>query len=299
MALFSSSTKSQTERTPLHKNIVNPWGHGYWGLAQTPMEMFPGQTYAGQDPLQAEALGMREQYARGLGGMVDPAMAAWQSTLSAPDVASNPYVQGMLEQQQRLAGRNLQENILPSIQSGAIGAGQLGSSRQGVAEGLAARGTQEALLNQAADTQMNAYLAGLGQQQFGLGATPGMIGLGQMPADILSGVGGERRVEEQLAIDEAMRRHQFEQEEPWQRYERFAGTYFPATSGYGETTTKQSQTPSAFQVGSQLAGLGMAGYGMFGGGGQGFSNPFSQPWQMGGYGPIPGMQGMGGWGRRF
>ena len=299
MGLFSSESKSQTQVDPMRRDQVIALSDQLFGLSQQPFEMFPDQMYAGQDPLQAEALGMQEAYARGLGGMVDPAMQAWGSMLSAPDVANNPYVQGMLDQQQRLAGRNLAENIMPAIQSGAIGAGQLGSSRQGVAEGIAARGTQEALLNQAAQTQMDAYRMGLGQQQFGLGATGQMMGLGQMPAQILSGVGAERRAEDQLALDEEMRRFQFEQDEPWMRMERLVPTYNALTGQYTTTTNTQQTTPSAFQVGSQLAGLGLAGYGLgaFGGGGgaaPGFTAGFGpQGYNFalgGGYGTVPGSQ---------
>ena len=46
-----------------------------------------------------------------------------------------------------------------------MASGQLGSSRQGIAEGLAARGTQEALANANAQTMMDAYGKGLGAQQ--------------------------------------------------------------------------------------------------------------------------------------
>ncbi len=298
MSLFSSKTKSQTQVDPMRRDQVIALSDQLFGLSQQPFEMFSGQMYAGMDPLQREALGMQEAYARGLGGMMDPAMGAWQSMLTAPDVASNPYVQGMLEQQGSLLNRNLQENILPGIQTGAIGAGQLGGSRQGVAEGIAARGTQEALASQAAQTQMDAYLAGLGQQRFGLGQTGTMMGLGQMPAQILSGVGGARRAEDQLALDEEMRRFQFEQDEPWMRMERLVPTYNALTGQYTTSTNEQQTTPSAFQVGSQLAGLGLAGYGLgaFGGGGGGASPGFNvgfgpQGYNFamgGGYGTVPG-----------
>lgn len=269
MAFFSSEDKTSTEVTPIRKDQSYDWMDRYYGLLDKPMELYPEQMYAGMDPLQEEALGMREQYARGIGGMVDPALQAWQGTLNAPDVANNPYVQAMLEQQSNLLGRNFQENLLPGIQSGAIGAGQLGSSRQGVAEGLAARGTQEALASQAAATQMDAYGKGLAQQQWGLGAAPGMIGLGGAGADMLMGVGDIRRSEDEKAVQESMYRHDYAQQEPWNRMERFAQTYFPVTQPYAQTDVKSKTTPSALQMGGQLAGLGLAGAGMYQGFGLG------------------------------
>ena len=46
---------------------------------------------------------------------------------------------------QNLLNQNLQENLLPGISQTANAAGQLGGARQGVAQGLAIRGTQQAL----------------------------------------------------------------------------------------------------------------------------------------------------------
>ncbi len=292
MALFSSKQKTRERVTPYDEGQLRSILDRLNILGATPQEFFPDQTYAGMDPLQSEALGMQESYARGLGGMIDPTMAAWQSTLNAPDVASNPYVQGMIGQQADVLNRNLQENLLPSIQSGAIGAGQLGSSRQGVAEGIAMRGTQEALANQMADTQMQAYLSGLGQQRFGLGAAPQMMSMGAQPAEMLMGVGDIRRAEEQRGIDEAMARHAFEQDEPWQRLQRQAGMFQPLTLPYATRETRTKTSPSALQIGGQLAGLGMMGAGLYSGYGgtpaasppatgvySGYANPYrNNPW---------------------
>ncbi len=276
MALFSSESKSQQTTDPMRRDQVVGWQNRMYGLMDRPFQFFPGQTYADMDPLQQEALQQQEAYARGMGGMVDPAMQAWQSTLTAPDVANNQYVQAMLGQQADLLNRNLFENLIPEAEMGAIAAGQFGGSRQGIAEGIAMRGTQEALARQAASTQMDAYLAGLGQQRYGISAAPGMASFGMTPSTILSDVGAVQRSEAQRAIDEEMARFQFAQEEPWRRLERFAGTYFPASEPYSTTTTEQQYTPSAFQVGSQLAGLGMSGYGLY----RGLQNPMG----YGGYG---------------
>ncbi len=268
MALFTSKAKQEREVKPYDEQQLNEMLGRLRGLGATPMQFFPGQTYAEMDPRQTEALGMREEFARGMGGMVDPTMAAWRSTLSAPDVANNPYVQGMLEQQADIAGRTLREAI-PGIESQAIAAGGLGGSRQGVVEALRERGIREALAQSAAQTQLGAYGQGLAQQRYGLSAAPGMAGFGMMPADVLGGVGATYRTEDQRAINEAMARHQFAQEEPWQRIQRQAALFNPLTLPYAATETTSSTTPSAFNIGTQLAGLGLAGAGMFGLGGGG------------------------------
>ena len=53
--------------------------------------------------------------------------------------------------------RNLQRNILPGINSGAIAAGGFGGSRQGIAQGLAIGDTNQGLSNALAGLYGNAY----------------------------------------------------------------------------------------------------------------------------------------------
>ena len=98
-------------------------------------------------------------------GQIYDAQRAQSFALNSPDAANNPYVQNMMQSNQFMANRNLSENLLPMIDSGAVAAGQMGGSRQGIAQGLAMRGTQEALANANAQTMMDAYGKGLGAQQ--------------------------------------------------------------------------------------------------------------------------------------
>ena len=111
-------------------------------------DYYPGQTFAGRDPLSDQAQNLRLNYATSsMPGQIYDTQRAQSFALNSPDVANNPYVQNMMQSNQFMANRNLSENILPRLGSGAVAAGQYGGSRQGIAEGIAARGTQEALAN--------------------------------------------------------------------------------------------------------------------------------------------------------
>ena len=90
--------------------------------------------------------------------------------------------------------RNLTENLLPSIDRGAIASGNLGSSRAGVAQGIATRGTQDRIADVSAQMRGNAYqdalnrsyanLAGNRQAQLG-----GIGGLGTSGQNMLGAAG--------------------------------------------------------------------------------------------------------------
>jgi hypothetical protein len=103
---------------------------------------------------------------------------------SAPSVVGsymNPYNDAVVNRIGQLAGRNLQENLMPAINSNFIRAGQFGSAPMQTAVGNALRDTQESALA----AQANALNTGYGQamtaaqtdlaRQAGLGQTAGNL----------------------------------------------------------------------------------------------------------------------------
>lgn len=99
----------------------------------------------------------------------------------------NPYLQSMVNAATRGVAENFNENIIPGIRTNAAGVGQYGSSRQGIAEGLAARGAANAMSDIATNlyggqyqSDMNRALeaanAFTGAQQAGAGITSSLRG---------------------------------------------------------------------------------------------------------------------------
>lgn len=99
-------------------------------------------------------------------------------------MAINPYIQQQADAIQAASNQNLAQNVMPGIRSGALGAGQYGSSRQGIAEGVAAGNAQTGVAGAQAQLYGNAYAQdqnnALQQQsinnQYSLGV--GNLGLG-------------------------------------------------------------------------------------------------------------------------
>lgn len=289
--IFSSESKSESTVTPYDEAQLQSMLARLSELGGTPMEMYPDQMYADMTPEQTQALNMRRQFAGGMGQMVDPAMSAWQSSLNAPDVANNPYVQGMMEQNEASLNRNFQE-MMPAIDASMLGVNErLGGSGQGVAQGIAARGTQEALANANAGMMMDAYGQGLGQQRYAMGAAPGMAQFGMMPADVMMGVGDVERAEAQRGVSEDISRFNFAQQEPWQRLQNQAGLFNPLTLPYASAQTTSESTPSIADAASQVASMAMGFPTMSGGGGGvpgGVPGGYSQALASGNYNmPAP------------
>jgi len=98
------------------------------------------------------AQGIYDQAAQGFGQMMDPGISP------------------QLEAYQRQVQNNLQDSLLPAIQGGAGMAGQMGGSRQGVAEGLAlARGNQ-----QVTDMAANLYNDDMNRMMGAMNMAPGL-----------------------------------------------------------------------------------------------------------------------------
>jgi hypothetical protein len=80
---------------------------------------------------------------------------------------NNPLLQQQIEASTRDIGRGLTEQTLPGIASQSVATGNVGSTRRGVAEGIATRGAQDRAADIAAQIRGGAYnqALGIGAQQ--------------------------------------------------------------------------------------------------------------------------------------
>ena len=164
------------------------------------------------------------------------------------------------------------EQVLPNIRSGAVGSGQYGGSRQGIAEGVAMRGLgdtlgdiQTNLANQAANQALqqrtagsgmasnllsNAYGTTAGLMSNALGMSPMMANLGLMPSNIFQNIGQQQQMN------------------PLQNLQAYQGLI---GGNYGSSqTSPMYSNPMLGAMGGGLMGYQLGG--MLGGGGGGANN---------------------------
>jgi len=120
-------------------------------------------------------------YAAQLPGQIAPAQQASANILQyGTDPANNPAFQQYLQ----LAGDQLtqqyQQRVAPELRNQAVAAGNVGSSRAGIAEGLAQQGLSSAQGRLSADLTNRAYGQGLQAQLQALSLAPQTAGLGQL-----------------------------------------------------------------------------------------------------------------------
>jgi len=223
------------------------------------------------------ALGLAGQ--AGLGSL----MAGQQYGQMATDPGSmqaymSPYMQNVVDIQQREAQR--QADIAATGRAGqATRAGAFGGSRQAIMEAEAQRNLAQQLGDIQAAGSQKAFEDAQSAQQFG--AQLGLTGLqqaGQL-ASTLGGLGATRfgqqkdiigmqreLGQEERGLQQAMKDIEYEQGMAEQRYPYeqlgfFADMLRGVPVGQTSTSMYRQATPPLL---SQLAGLGLAGYGMFG-----------------------------------
>lgn len=130
------------------------------------------------DPLYQDAFGA---YDRGVknsdfaNSVSDGSNAGMQTLNDLQAGGPNPAMEAYYQSAMTGVNNNLQRNILPSVQAGAIGSGQSGSSRHGIAQGLAMSDANQQATDLAGQMYGQAYDADQGRR---LQASQGYIDSG-------------------------------------------------------------------------------------------------------------------------
>lgn len=128
----------------------------------------------------------------GLGNLLGGANSALLQNFNAADVSNNPALQSAINTATRPLLQQFGEQTLPGIGDDALLNGQFGSSRHGIAEGIARRGLQDTFGDISSNLTSNAYNQGLQAQQRALALAPSIAGLGLLPSQIQQGVGQQQ-----------------------------------------------------------------------------------------------------------
>jgi hypothetical protein len=169
------------------------------------------QTFAEQTPEQ------RAMYERltGAGGTLEQGLGTLEQRLGPYD-PNNAALTGVIDMAAGDVNRNLQENLLPAIGDGATGAGQFGSTRQGVAEGIALRGASEQVGDIA--TQLRYQ----DMQDFQDRQTGAIEGIGTM-ANQFQSITDQGQMQEQSKLDDLFSRWEYESQTDLKNLQAYAG----------------------------------------------------------------------------
>lgn len=219
------------------------------------VNLYPGSTIAPQNPLETQGQQLAVQAAQGpLGDFNAETIAAnrfLQSGLAG--TTYNPALREAIDAATAPIMDNFTQNVLPNIRSGAVTSGQLGGSRQGIAEGLATQSALRAVGETAAPIANEAFLRGLQAQTSAIGLAPQTVQQQFIPANVLSSVGAQQRSFEQAALTEEAQRYITEQLLPFELAKQVAGLAFGFPGG-DTTATSLQPGPKSNPIGGALGG---------------------------------------------
>lgn len=242
--------------------------------------IFQDSVLADEDPLIRQA---QEEQLRLLGqggdlrNLIDQQQQSFSGLLSAGDI-NDPLTQRRISDLSDVVGEQFNRTILPGINQGATAAGQFGSSRQGIAQGLAAGEAANAI-------SRGATSALLGGQQLSLqaqGLAPSAVGLGLLPTNAQQDIGFQRGQRDQQELLDRIQSFEAPRRAELQNLQQFTALLAanPLLAESNQTTTQQdsgSDLQTAIGIASIAAApftggasLAFAG-GVPGGGGGGFS----------------------------
>jgi hypothetical protein len=168
---------------------------------------------------------------------------------------SNPYLQSAMTAATRPMIEQFSEagGALSGIRQDAMQSGGYGGSRQGIAEGLAAK----ALQNKVADTRSTmayqGYKDGLDQQQAAIKNQAMLTMLSQIPAQTVGQVGAMEDAKGQEWANYEANRAQYEGQQQWQPLQNLANIIYGGSNG---TTTSTAAAPKPDNTMATLGGLG-------------------------------------------
>ena len=254
---------AQTTISPEQQAIFNLAFPYAQEAASKPIQQFEGSGIA---PLTTDQITaqMRAKQAGETGGALATQAAGTQSKLLDPafmlDPANNEYLQAANQATTGMVTRNLNENILPQVRMGAEQAGGAysgGSSRQGIAEGLAIGRTNQDLSDALAKANYGSYQAGLQQMQGAVNANAGVQDQQLFNPLTLGAVGAQNQAADQAALDEKIRKFYTSQELPMLQAQQLFGL-ISGMPGGGTTSTTTGALPTTTPMNAGLGGA-MAG----------------------------------------
>lgn len=208
-------------------------------------ETSAAQTYASNyavGPAVQQAANMNNAVQFGLRDVLfpqtNPALAA------SMDAAIRPITQSYTDS----------GGVLSKIRDGAIGSGQFGSSRQAIAEGIAAGRYADTIADTTARMANENYQKGLDTFGRTLAFAPQALQAGLMPSNILSGVGAQKEMYDVQQADFDAASRMWELNAPWAPLQNYASIVF----GGANPSTVATSNPGSPSTLSQIGSIGSA-----------------------------------------
>lgn len=255
MATTTSSTTSTALLGPEQKELLAPVIPIAKEFLANPPKLFPDRTVQPFTPLEIGA----QQSALQAAGAITPNINQsidFSTFLQGPSLnpATNPALQAATDAAIRPLTQQFEQSIIPSIGNAAELAGQRGSSRQGVAEGIASQSLLQQIGDTSATFQNEAFQSSLDAAVKALIFSPQTLGQAFLPSQITGSIGEAQRGLQTAQVGESADRFLAEQIIPFAAAQDVASLAFGFPGGGGTSTSAINQPGGTSPLSGALGG---------------------------------------------
>src|SRR6266516_1320453 len=239
-----ATTQTKVQLTPEQKQLIGLAMPDLTKFANQGIPLTPFSTVSDFNPTQTQGASDILSSTGAQSGVVNNAAGASQFLTSgnALDPNTNPGLRGTIDAATRPIWQGLTESALPAIRGEAVGSGNYGGSRQGIAEGIATRGAEQAAGDTANKIAYSGYNTGLDSMIKALGLAPTTAQSLTTPGATETAVGDYQHQLEQAKLTEAGQRYLQPYTEPLQVGQALAGIA-AGLPGAGTSTTSKAAPP--------------------------------------------------------
>lgn len=254
------TTSTTYQLSPEQRQLMNLAMPGVTNFAANVPQRYQGQTIAGFDPYQVAgqegalgSAGVQTNLARSGAGTSQ----SWLSP-QALDVSNSPIVQGNIQAATRPIWDQLYEGALPQVRDSAERTGNFGSSRQGIAEGVAIGKAAKAANDASAGIVSKAYDTNVDAQMKALGLLPQTTGIQTQGNLTTSAVGDTRQALQQAYLGQDVSNFNYDQMAPFLQSKEILSLLQGLPGGTNLSTASTPQrNPLTSALGGAAAGASL------------------------------------------
>jgi hypothetical protein len=254
-----TNTVTRTELDPTMRPYVQYGLSEAQRLYQTPNvpQYYPGQTYIGPSAQTTAALQAAQTRAMRGNPLVPAAQQQLQQTIQGEYLGANPFLASALQPGFEAAQRQY-ESATNQALSNFSRAGRYGSGAMRGALTNVGGEYARALTGAAGQLGYANYADERARQQAALQAAPAMAAQDYADIQRLSQIGQQTEAYQEMALQDAINRFNFEQQAPYARLQSFLSGAYGAPSGMQQVTPVY-RNPIGGALGGALAGQAVGG----------------------------------------
>jgi hypothetical protein len=249
--MSSKAPKTQTTTSAPWK-AVQPYLTDLYAKGQNAQTIQAGQTMDGLDltadrnAVQDAGVDSRLIAGQNIAGNNAFTLQSLNRGLDASNVGNNPYAQKAIQAAINPLVNNFERRVLPSINLNAIQNAGVGSSRQGIAEGLAASDLNNTIADTTSTMSNNMYQQGLDTEAKNIALSSGVYDNMLTNGRIQAEVGNELQNQEQANLNEILTKWNFNKDNQFDALAKYSALL--GNSSGGTTTAPGTSTGGASGV---------------------------------------------------